>query len=69
MHRHAPLIATLQSVVADLLCIPTTNDQLQARPILKRPRDQRHSSKASFPPYFRPCAEQFEDIDFGCAAV
>lgn len=36
----------------NLLCIPTTNDQLQARPILKRPRDQRHSSKASFPSCF-----------------
>lgn len=43
--------------------IPSTNDQLRARPILKRPRGRCHSSKVSFPLCFLLSAEQFEDID------
>lgn len=43
--------------------IPSTNDRLRARPILKRPRDWCHFSKVSFPLCFLLSAEQFEDID------
>lgn len=63
MHTHTHPAISLQSTVTNLLCIPATNDQLQATPILKRPRDQRHSSKASFLSCFLLPAEQFEDID------